>query len=86
MRIPCPCCGLRGAEEFHYRGDATVRRPPPAEQNPDEWFAAVYLRDNPEGVHREYWQHIHGCRAWLVVSRDTRTHEIHAVQLAENRR
>ena len=26
---------------------------------------------------REYWHHGGGCRAWLVVDRDTLTHEIY---------
>ncbi len=41
-----------------------------------QWHDYVYLRDNPAGPHRELWQHVSGCRAWLVVTRDTRTHEI----------
>ncbi len=36
----------------------------------------VYLRDNPAGAHRELWYHGAGCRSWLVVARDTRTHQI----------
>ena len=36
-------------------------------------FDYVYLRDNPAGAHRELWYHGAGCRAWLVVTRDTRT-------------
>ena len=32
---------------------------------------AVFVRDNPMGEHREYWQHVHGCRQWLFVVRDT---------------
>ena len=36
----------------------------------------VYLRDNPAGSFREYWYHAQGCRRWLIVERDTRTHEI----------
>lgn len=75
MRLNCPCCGPRGVEEFTYRGDATVRRPAPDAAAPD-WVDYVYLRDNPAGWHRELWYHGAGCHAWLVVTRDTRTHEI----------
>jgi sarcosine oxidase subunit delta len=39
----------------------------------------VFIRDNPRGAHHEYWQHVHGCRQWLRVVRDTVTHEIAAV-------
>ncbi len=94
MRIPCSHCGERGLEEFVYLGDATVRRPPVPAAMPDAAAPAtaveaafsdyVYLRDNPSGPHRELWQHTGGCRAWLVVTRDTRTHEILAVAPARD--
>ena len=86
MRITCPHCGERGNEEFSYLGDATVTRPAgAAEAKPGEpgfsaWLDYVYLRDNPAGLHRELWQHVHGCRAWLVVTRDVRTHDILGVE------
>ena len=28
---------------------------------------------------REFWHHVHGCRRWLMVTRDTRTHAITAL-------
>ena len=34
------------------------------------------------GPATELWQHVLGCRSWLVVSRDTRTHAVLAVRLA----
>ena len=84
MRITCPHCGERGNEEFSYLGDATVQRPaePAAPGTPafEDWTGFVYLRDNPAGQHRELWQHLHGCRAWLVVTRDIRSHAISAVE------
>jgi heterotetrameric sarcosine oxidase delta subunit len=83
MRIRCPWCGERGLEEFTYRGDATVRRPASLDTSAEQaWVDYVYLRDNPAGRHREYWYHGAGCHAWLVVTRDTRTHEILSVELA----
>jgi len=83
MRIPCPYCGPRGNDEFAYLGDATVQRPEPAA--PDAaaaFYDYVYLRDNPSGIHRELWYHS-GCRKWLVVTRNTRTHEISDVTFAD---
>ena len=77
MLIKCPYCGLRPSEEFTYLGDASVVRPSsgdPASMN--RWFDYVYLRDNPKGRMHEYWHHGGGCRSWLVVERDTATHEI----------
>ena len=64
----------------------TVRRPDAAGPSDRErWHDYVYLRDNPAGSHRELWHHVAGCRRWLVVSRDTRTHEIERVELRERR-
>jgi sarcosine oxidase subunit delta len=74
-------------EEFTYRGDATVPRPSSIDARATEaWVDYVYLRDNPAGLHKEFWQHSAGCRAWLEVARDTTTHEIVAVELAAKER
>jgi len=84
MRIQCPYCGERDLTEFAYLGDATRMRPEPAAPDaPEQFFAAVYLRDNPAGPHNELWYHASGCRSWLAVTRDTRTHEISAVRFAK---
>ena len=89
MRITCVHCGERGSDEFSYLGDASPERPrDPPEGALDEaamarWTSYVYLRDNPAGSHRELWQHVAGCRAWLVVTRDTVTHEILGVESAQ---
>lgn len=86
MIIPCPCCGERDAREFSYLGDAGVRRP-----NADDagaqpaFFEYVYLRDNPAGPFEEFWYHAAGCRCWLIVTRDTRTHEITSARRAADR-
>ncbi len=81
MRIHCPCCGARPVDEFTYLGDATPQRPA-ADAGLSAWHDYVYQRDNPRGPHHEYWQHAGGCRAWLVVHRDTATHEILEVTAA----
>jgi|SRR5690625_1482145 len=75
MRLPCPWCGERDLTEFAYGGDATLRRP--ADDAPlAAWVDYVYFRDNPRGCHLEHWQHLQGCRAWLVLERDTLTHTV----------
>ena len=87
MRIPCPFCGLRGNEEFTYLGDAAVRRPDPNAAGAARAFHDyVYLRDNPAGLHQELWYHGGGCRNWLVVTRNTRTHEISDAKPADGGR
>lgn len=79
MRIACPHCGTRDVQEFSYLGDAQARRPDGAAASAEAMARYVYERDNPAGPHRELWQHVAGCRAWLMVTRDTRTHAIEAV-------
>jgi sarcosine oxidase subunit delta len=81
MRIPCPCCGERDIREFSYLGDASVRRPDAADGE-GAFSEYVYLRDNPAGEHREFWYHAAGCRSWLVVTRNTVTHEVIGTQRA----
>jgi heterotetrameric sarcosine oxidase delta subunit len=75
LLIPCPWCGPRNQVEFTYGGDATKRRPTP-QAAAAEWFDYVYLRDNPRGLHAEWWLHGAGCRRWFKLQRDTRTHDI----------
>ncbi|MBS8260632.1 sarcosine oxidase subunit delta [Roseibium polysiphoniae] len=73
--ITCPHCGERPKEEFTIRGDATVTQPSP-EADGEVWHAYVHLRENPRGLHKEYWHHTSGCRRWLVVTRDTVSHDV----------
>ena len=83
MRIPCPYCGSRDLSEFVYHGDAVPKRPDPTEENaPELFYRYVYLRENPAGPIREFWYHANGCRSWLIVTRDTRTHVIEGAALA----
>ena len=77
MLIKCPHCGIRPVEEFTFLGDASVTRP--ASNDPatmEQWYDYVYLRDNAKGRIAEYAHHSGGCRSWLVVSRDTQTHDV----------
>jgi sarcosine oxidase subunit delta len=80
MRIACPHCGSRDVQEFVYLGDAAPRRPDGMEATAAAMVDYVHQRDNPAGSHRELWYHAAGCHAWLVVTRDTRTHAIDAVE------
>jgi methylglutamate dehydrogenase subunit B len=86
MRIACPYCGERDAREFAYQGDAAPARPDPAAPDALARFTEyVYSRDNPAGPHSELWYHAAGCQSWLVVTRDTHTHEVSAVEAARER-
>lgn len=81
MLIPCPCCGPRDVSEFSYGGDAEPSRPAPDNEDPAAWYDYVFSRSNPMGPHEEVWQHVHGCRLFLKVKRDTLTHKIEGAAL-----
>lgn len=84
MIINHPLCGPRDASEFVCLGDASLLQRPdpdrPAAQQ--QFYEYLYLRDNSAGQHRELWYHEQGDRSWLVVTRDTLSHEIIQVELA----
>lgn len=86
MLIPHPLLGLRDAQEFSYLGDARlIDRPDGLAEGGEAALADyVYLRENPAGVHRELWFHEQGDRSWLVVTRNTLTHEILGAELARD--
>ena len=46
----------------------------------DAWYDYVYTRENPRGPHAEHWHHTAGCRRWLVVRRDTLSHDVESVR------
>ncbi len=81
MRITCPYCGERGNDEFTVLGAADPVRPAPDAPLPD-WVAYVHERENRRGTHRELWHHQAGCRAWLIVERDTMSHAVIGVRAA----
>ena len=86
MIINHPLLGPRDSSEFVYLGDANlINRPNWQEDGALEQFVDYgYLRDNIAGVHRELWFHEYGDRYWLVVTRDTVSHEITEVRLASD--
>ena len=86
MLIPHPLLGPRDACEFTYGGDAALLDRPDWMANDalERFHDYAYLRDNPAGSHRELWFHEQGDRSWLVVTRDTLTHEITKVELARD--
>jgi methylglutamate dehydrogenase subunit B len=73
MEIRCPHCGSRDVQEFVFRRLV--------EEAGDSAFAAVYERTNASDDSREYWQHVLGCRVWLVVRRNPSTDEVRDVRL-----
>ena len=86
MVINHPNLGRRDAAEFTILGDASILNRPDwqADNADDAFYAYVYLRDNPAGLHRELWFHEQGDRSWLIVTRDTLTHAVVDVSLASD--
>lgn len=82
MRINCPMCGSRERREFYYQGAALARPAPDAGEA--AWEDYMHLRDNPAGETRDMWYHEGGCGAWIIVTRNTVTHEVVATALASD--
>ncbi len=82
LRIHCPLCGERPYTEYRYGGDADKRRPAHGASGVEAWHDHLFLFDNPKGPHRELWQHVQGCRQWLIVVRDTATNMVAEVRSA----
>ena len=87
MIINHPYLGPRDASEFVYKGDAELLNRPEWTTTGSEQEAFhdyLYLRQNPAGPHKELWYHEQGDRSWLVVTRNTLTHEISKVELVSD--
>ena len=86
MRLICPLCGPRDRREFYYSGsDDTLHRPAP-DAPAEAWDDMLHLRVNPAGVTRDLWYHETGCGSWLMVTRNTVTHEIVATERIADRK
>lgn len=81
MIILCPHCGPRDSSEFYFRGEAPSHRPE-YDAGTTAFVDYVYGRANVAGAQKEHWYHAAGCRNWLLMERDTRTHAILSVKLA----
>ncbi|MEM1044559.1 MAG: sarcosine oxidase subunit delta [Pseudomonadota bacterium] len=81
IRINCPFCGPRDHSEFTYGGDGSIAYPA-LDASAEDWTKAVFERENVRGWQTETWHHVAGCRMWLLVERNTMTHEIRNVRPA----
>jgi len=77
-RLSCPFCGARALREFSFH--KTV--PEAAGGTP---FEQIYERIANAGLSIEHWQHLAGCRAWLLVQRNPSTGEVFEVRLLDGR-
>ena len=73
-RLHCPFCGARELEEFRFRKTLAE----PGTSACDE----VYLRVNRLTMSWEHWQHVNGCRAWLLVRRNPSDGTVLDIRLA----
>jgi sarcosine oxidase subunit delta len=85
MRITCPLCGPRDRREFYYYGSGDYLNRPAEGAPPEAWDGYLHLRDNPAGITRDLWYHESSCASWLLITRDTVTHEIAEVALVAER-
>jgi sarcosine oxidase subunit delta len=86
MRLKCPLCGSRDRREFYYYGAEDYLHRPGPEAPAAAWDDYLHNRDNPAGVTKDLWYHEQGCAQWLLVTRNTVTHEISAVELVAGRK
>ncbi|MEQ9695404.1 sarcosine oxidase subunit delta [Shimia sp. SDUM112013] len=84
MRITCPLCGERDRREFYYQGDAVMLNRPEPDADASVWDDYLHNRDNPAGTTRDLWYHESGCGSWIVVTRNTVTHEVLGTELASD--
>jgi methylglutamate dehydrogenase subunit B len=73
-QLVCPFCGPRELREFEFR--KTVP------SSGTTGFARVYLRVERLDLSVEHWQHVLGCRAWLLIERNPQNDRVLSVRLA----
>jgi heterotetrameric sarcosine oxidase delta subunit len=86
MRIPCPLCGTRDRREFYYYGSEDYLNRPTDQGTIDDLDNHLFLRDNPAGITRDVWYHETGCSSWLIVTRNTISHEVLGSELVSARK
>ena len=64
-QLCCPFCGPRELHEYEFRKTR--------ESVGTSEFAKVYLRIDSLELSTEYWQHVLGCRTWLLIRRNPST-------------
>ena len=73
-RLACPFCGPRELHEFEFHKTVPAAGSAGA-------FERTYQRVADAELSAEYWQHVAGCRAWLLVHRNPTTGAVFAVEL-----
>ena len=73
-RLICPFCGPRALREFVFH-----KTLPGTEQG--SAYERTYERTASLVQSTEHWQHVEGCRGWLLVSRNPSTGQVLEVRL-----
>jgi methylglutamate dehydrogenase subunit B len=73
-RLHCPFCGPRELREFEFHKTLAAASGQGA-------FERTYERIAELDRSLEHWQHVGGCRAWLLVERNPSTGEVREVRL-----
>jgi sarcosine oxidase subunit delta len=77
-RLHCPFCGARALREFSFHKTLPAAAGGTA-------FEQTYERIANAEISIEHWQHLAGCRAWLLVRRNPSTGEVLEVRLPDGR-
>ena len=72
-RLVCPFCAARELHEFEFRKTMPNLQ--------DTAFDRVYLRTEDPHLSLEHWQHVLGCRAWLLVYRNPSTGAVLSIRM-----
>jgi len=81
LLLTCPFCGPRSENEFVHGGPCKAQRPDNSANYTDrEWVEYLTVSTNPIGPVSEKWWHVKGCGEWIIIKRDTLTHEIDAAE------
>ena len=78
-RLVCPFCGPRELREFEFHKTL------PADESAGA-FERTYERSAELHRSLEHWQHVGGCRAWLLVERDPSTGAVRDTRLLGGRK
>jgi heterotetrameric sarcosine oxidase delta subunit len=73
-RLVCPFCGPRALREFIFHKTL------PAESSTNA-YERTYTRLADPTLSSEHWQHVEGCRGWLLVRRNPSSGEVLEVRL-----
>lgn len=73
-RLVCPFCGPRELREFVFHKTL------PADEHAKA-YERTYERVASLEISSEHWQHVEGCRGWLLVQRNPSTGQVINIRL-----